>query len=77
MLTDHLSRLELEDKDEDDEIPINETFPDEYLMVVNSVKKESWYGNIINFLAFNTYPKNMTYQQRKKLRSDSKFYFWE
>lgn len=37
---DHLSRLEFENKNEEDEIPINENFSDEYLMVIKSIKKK-------------------------------------
>lgn len=52
VVADHLSRLKLDRKDENNEIAINETFPDEYLMVINSVT------DLVNFLASNTYPKN-------------------
>lgn len=51
---DHLSRLKRESEIEEDKMPVNENFPDEYLMVINSVKKEPWYADLGNFLASNT-----------------------
>lgn len=51
----HLSRLELEKEEKEDGIPINETFPDEYLMAIQAVQKEPYYVDILNFLASNFY----------------------
>lgn len=73
----HLSRLELENEEEVDGIPINETFCDEYLMSMQDVQKEPWYAYIVNFLAPTSILKVMSSQQRKKLYSKAKYYSWE
>ncbi|XP_078170268.1 uncharacterized protein LOC144564543 [Carex rostrata] len=38
---------------------------------------DPWYADIANYLASGFFPNTMTYQQRKKLKSDSRFYFWD
>ncbi|KAJ1701516.1 hypothetical protein LUZ63_001295 [Rhynchospora breviuscula] len=110
-VADHLSRLHNEESEGDD-IPINESFPDEQLMAVavnsdripsnsdrieaagidrqhkqgairsefQAIRSElgaSWYADLANYLASGALPPEMTYQQRKKLKSDAKYYFWE
>lgn len=40
----HLSRFEFENESE---VPINETFLDQYLMVFKVVTKESWFANLV------------------------------
>ena len=36
-----------------------------------------WYADFANYLASGVLPKDLTYQQRKKFKSDVKHYFWE
>ncbi|KAJ1700940.1 hypothetical protein LUZ63_000719 [Rhynchospora breviuscula] len=39
--------------------------------------EDPWYADLANFLASGYVPSDITAQQRKKLKSDSKYYFWE
>ncbi|XP_073046163.1 uncharacterized protein [Primulina eburnea] len=72
-VADHLSRLELEEKEE--EGAIQETFPDEQLFEVNSILP--WFADIANFLSCRTLPPNMSYHQKKKFVHDIKFFYWD
>ncbi|KAG9458895.1 hypothetical protein H6P81_003403 [Aristolochia fimbriata] len=72
VVADHLSRLEVENKDGE----ISELFPDERICQV-STSKVPWYADIANFVCSKWVPKHFTYQQRKKLMADSKHYYWE
>ena len=38
---------------------------------------DPWFADIANFLASGILPNTMTYQQRKKLRADARYYFWD
>lgn len=71
-VVDHLSRLEqlrdLEDMD------INEVFLDEQLF---QIEKVLWYANIVNYLASGYMDPDLTYQQKKKLLHEAKFYYWD
>ncbi|GKB06401.1 DNA-directed DNA polymerase [Tanacetum coccineum] len=71
---DHLSRIENDETSDDSEVDDN--FPGETLMEINTVS-EPWFTDLANYLVGNIIPKGMTYQQKKKLFSDLKHYFWE
>lgn len=73
--SDHLSRIEKQD-DDDDEPEINDYFPEEILMKINS-DKEPWFADFANYLVGKILPKNMPYQQKRKFFSDLKNFFWE
>ncbi|XP_073030701.1 uncharacterized protein [Primulina eburnea] len=72
-VADHLSRLKLEDKN--DEGSIKEAFPDEQLFEVNS--KLPWFADIANFLSCDTLPPDLNYYQKKKFFHNVKFYLWD
>ncbi|GKA83587.1 reverse transcriptase domain-containing protein [Tanacetum coccineum] len=72
--TDHLSRIENDETSDDSEVDDN--FPGETLMEINT-KDEPWFADFANYLVGDIIPKWMTYQQKKKLFSDLKHYFWE
>jgi hypothetical protein len=38
---------------------------------------DPWFADIANFLASGILPNTMTYQQRKKLKADARYYFWD
>ena len=75
LVADHLSRLESEPPREQDDLPLNESFPDEQLFAVNSTNP--WFADIVNFLAGNIKPHGLNSHQRRKFFSDMKMYFWE
>ena len=74
MIVDHLSRLEKPIKDER-VIEIEENFPDEQLFQV--LVQVPWYADIVNFLACGNMPPEFSYQQKRKLRTDARFYIWD
>ncbi|KAI3445417.1 hypothetical protein Pfo_002082 [Paulownia fortunei] len=76
VIADHLSRLEKHDQDVDPEPPITETFPDEQLFTL-AIGKLPQYADLVNFLASNVFPPDLTRQQKKKFIFDVRHYFWE
>ncbi|GJW42671.1 reverse transcriptase domain-containing protein [Tanacetum coccineum] len=74
VVADHLSRIENDDSSDDSEVDDN--FPRETLMEINT-KDEPWFADFANYLVGDIIPKGMTYQQKNKLFSDLKNYFWE
>ena len=77
LVADHLSRLDHDGlKKNDDGVPINETFHDEYLLTIAS-KELPWFADIVNYLVSGILPYGMDYRQRKKFLHDSRFYYWE
>ena len=50
VLVDHLSRLELEQDGDEEEEPIQELFPDEMLLAIQSLNTP-WFADIANFIS--------------------------
>ena len=71
VIADHLSRVEKPSVQEE-EREIAENFPDEQLFQLSL--QSPWYADIVNFLACGIMPPEFSYQQRKKLRTDSMYY---
>ncbi|GJT22074.1 reverse transcriptase domain-containing protein [Tanacetum coccineum] len=71
---DHLSRIDNNETSDDSEVDDN--FPRETLMEINT-RDEPWFADFANYFVGDIIPKGMTYQQKKKLFSDLKHYFWE
>ncbi|GKE51424.1 reverse transcriptase domain-containing protein, partial [Tanacetum coccineum] len=71
---DHLSQIENDESSNDSEMDDN--FLGETLMEINT-KDEPWFADFANYLLDDIIPKGMTYQQKNKLFSDLKHYFWE
>ncbi|CAL8119103.1 unnamed protein product [Prunus armeniaca] len=74
VVADHLSRIVVEEQGEA-VLPLNETFPDEQLYVVQV--KEPWYADFINYLACGVLRNDLTYQDKKKFFSMVKHYVWD
>lgn len=74
-VADHLSRLQNPPLESHD---IKEEFPDEHIFSVSSVVAQPpWFVDIANYLVGKWTPRDLSYQQRKKLISDSKYYLWD
>ena len=74
VIANHLSRLEkptVQEKGRE----IAKNFPDEQLFQLSL--QSPWYADIVNYLACGIMPPEFSYQQRKKLRTDSRYYIWD
>ncbi|BBN70080.1 transposable element gene [Prunus dulcis] len=75
VVADHLSRLVDENHGDGQILPLNESFPDEQLFVIQD--KEPWYADFVNYLASGVIRDDLTFQERKKLFSMVKHYMWD
>ena len=74
VIADHLSRVE-QNETENEEAELTENFPDEQLFKVSF--QIPWYADIVNYLACGVVPQEFSYQQKRKLRTDSRYYIWD
>ena len=74
VIADHLSRVE-QNEMEREEAELTENFPDEQLFKVSF--QIPWYADIVNYLAFGVVPQEFSYQHKRKLRTDSRYYIWD
>ena len=74
VIADHLSRVK-KTTVKKEEIEVAENFPDEQLFQLSF--QLPWYADIVNFLTYGVIPLEFSYQKRKKLRTDSRFYIWD
>ena len=74
VIADHLSRVEKPTVHEEEK-RIAEHFPDEQLFQL--LLQSPWFADIVNFLAYGVIPPELSYQQRRKLRTDNRFYIWD
>ena len=71
VIADHLSRLE-KTIEEEKGSELEENFLDEHLFLLSV--QTPWYAYIVNYLACGLMPYDFNYQQKRKLRTDSRFY---
>ena len=71
VIADHLSRVE-KPAVLKEEKQIAEHFPDEQLFQLSF--QSPWYVDIVNFLACGVMRLELSYQQRKKIRTNNRFY---
>ena len=50
----------------DDPLPIDDSFPDEQLVVVNASRTTPWYVDYANYIVAKFITPSFTYQQKKK-----------
>ena len=74
VIADHLSRVERSTAEEE-KVILTENFPDEQLFKVSF--QLPWYADIVNYLACGVIPSEFSYQQKRKLRTDSRYYIWD
>ena len=74
VIIDHLSRVEQNETGKE-ETELKENFPDEQLFKVSF--QIPWYADIVNYLACGVVPQEFSYQQKRKLRTDSRNYIWD
>ena len=74
MIADHLSRVEKPIVQEE-EREISENFPDGQLFQLSL--QSPWYADIVNFLTCGIMQQEFSYHQRKKLRTDNRYYIWD
>ena len=74
VIVDHLSIVE-QNETEKKETELKENFPDEQLFKVSF--QIPWYADIVNYLACGVVPHEFSYQQKRKLRTDSRYYIWD
>ena len=74
MIVDHLSRIEKPTKEERG-TEIEENFLDDQLFQVSI--QTPWYVDIVNFLAYGLMPPKFSYHQKRKLRTNARFYIWD
>ena len=67
VIADHLSRME-KSIEEEKGIEIQENFPDEQLFQVSV--QTPWYIDVVKFLACGIMPPELSYQEKRKLRTD-------
>ena len=71
VIADHLSRMEMiAGKEKGTELA--ENFPDEQLFLLSV--QTPWYADIVNYIACEVVSPKFSYQQRRKLRTDCRFY---
>jgi len=75
VVADHLSHLGHEAAPSQ-EIPVDDSFLDDHLLVI-SHQATLWYADFVSFKVCGVLAPGLSYQQRKKLLSDAKYYVWE
>ncbi|GJU89136.1 reverse transcriptase domain-containing protein [Tanacetum coccineum] len=63
-------------KETSDDSEVDDNFPGETLMEIDT-KDDPWFADFAKYLVSDIIPKGMTYQQKKKIFSDLRHYFWE
>ena len=51
----------------DDPLPIDDSFPDEKVVVINSSHNTPWYADYVNYIVAKYIPPSFTYQKKKKI----------
>jgi len=67
----HLRKIE----NGEDNIPIQDDFPDEVLLALTAVKgifPEPWFTDIVNYLVVSVIPPSFSKYERTKLKSEAK-----
>ena len=77
MVADHLSRLEIPKTVQKHHLQIDDTFPDEQILVLSHAETSPWFADIANYLFSGIIPPDLTFQQKKRFFTEVKCYLWE
>jgi hypothetical protein len=69
VVADFLSRLK-----PNDDTPVHDSFPDEYLFAVSS--HSPWYADIANYLVAGKLPPHLSYREERRIIQQSARYSW-
>ena len=69
VVADFLSRIKT-----DDNTPVDDSFPDEYLLVVSA--HSPWYADIANYLVAGKLPSHLSHQEKRKIIQQNPRYRW-
>ncbi|CAN6453991.1 unnamed protein product [Victoria cruziana] len=75
VVADHLSRVQVEV--ERDQLPVSDTFPDEYLLGIMSATKLPWYAYYCNYLVTKEIPSHWSKDQRERFLSQVRYFHWD
>ena len=74
VIADILSKIE-KPTEEEKGTEIEENFPDDQLLQM--IVQTPCYADLVNYLACGIMPSELTYEQKRKLRTDARFYVWD
>ena len=66
MVVDHLSRLEILEMVQKNQVQIDDTFPDERILALSYAEISPWFADIDNYLVAGIIPSELTFQQKKR-----------
>ncbi|CAN6441209.1 unnamed protein product [Victoria cruziana] len=75
VVADHLSKVLVEV--ERDQLPVSDTFPDEYLLGIMSATKLPWYAHYCNYLVTKEIPSHWSNDQRERFLSQVRYFHWD
>ncbi|CAN6465319.1 unnamed protein product [Victoria cruziana] len=75
VVADHLSRVLVEV--ERDQLPVSDTFPDEYLLGIMSATKLPWYAHYCNYLVTKEIHSHWSKDQRERFLSQVRYFHWD
>ncbi|CAN6453582.1 unnamed protein product [Victoria cruziana] len=75
VVADHLSRVLVEV--ERDQLPVSDTFPDEYFLGIMSAIKLPWYAHYCNYLVTKEIPSYWSKDQRERFLSQVRYFHWD
>ncbi|CAN6462463.1 unnamed protein product [Victoria cruziana] len=75
VVADHLSRVLVEVERE--QLPVSDTFPDEYLLGIMHVTNLPWYAHYCNYLVTKEIPSHWSKDQRDRFLSQVRYFHWD
>ena len=76
LVVDHLSRLEIPEMVHENQVQIDDTFPDEQILALSHAEFSPWFADIVNYLVASIVPYELTSQQKKRFFVEVKHFFF-